>query len=107
VSKCLDPKGACDTLTIDHPEHASCSALLSAALAPWEGLNAVAFASEALRQIAADLSVLEHSLSEENENGEGPLSNSIVRRFLAGIEYRARAAAEFARRLDEGEAANG
>ena len=98
MSCCLEPKNACDILTIGNPEQASCAALLSSALAPWEGLNPLAFACETLRQIATDLCFLESSLSNAED---GPLNSELVRRFVAGIEGRARAAAEVARRLDE------
>jgi hypothetical protein len=101
--KCFEPQDSleADCFTHDHPELASCAALFSAALAPYEGTNPLAFACEALRQISADLCVFEHSLSDANENGEGPLSHELVRRFIAGIEGRARVASEVARRLGE------
>ena len=90
-----------DNFTITNPELASCAALFSAALAPWEGILPLHFACEALRQLAAELAVFEHSLSAANESNEGPLNNELVRRFIAGLEGRARVAAEVADRLEQ------
>jgi hypothetical protein len=99
-ANCLHQTGTLhgDYLTVDDPASASCAAMFAAALAPWEGTNPLPFACEALRQVAAEIQVMQAALSDENA-AIGRLTDGTIRRVLAGIEGRARVAAEVAERL--------
>jgi hypothetical protein len=79
-------------------EAKSYDALFGRVLAPWEGLTPFPFAIEALRQIAAELVVLRAALTNPED---GELDAEIIGRAVCGLENRARAAAEFAGRLED------
>lgn len=98
-----------DHLTVDKPSEASCAALCCASLAPWEGIYPEAFASEALLQLAAELSALELAMFPESSDGAitSAISSELAHRVLAGIEKRARAAAEVLTRLHMAEREGG
>ncbi len=87
-----------DRFTQDHPEKATCAAMFQSMLAPWEGTAPIPFAEDALRQLSAELCILESAMSDANQ-AEGPLNNTIMRRALVGLQHRARVAAEVLLRL--------
>lgn len=86
-------------------EKASCAAMFQAALAPWESTHPLAFAEDALKQLSAELTILEQALSDANAAEGGALNRTIVRRAIVGLESRARVAAEVVSRLAKAEEA--
>jgi hypothetical protein len=91
-----------DNLTVDHPEHANCAAVFGHALAPWENGSPLAFAGEALQQLAADLFALQWAAFPADGAG---MNSALVHRVLAGICQRAEAAVVVLTRLEEAERA--
>lgn len=81
-------------VVVGHEHEAGIPALFAAALAPVESAESIpAFASGALSQIAAELTVLDYV------RREGDLNEEIVNVFAYGIEERARVAAEVVIRM--------
>jgi hypothetical protein len=66
------------------------------ALGPWESAEALPFAGEALRQLSAELTVLQSALCGDHG---GPLDDKLVARAISGLAHRAEAAAEMVYRL--------
>lgn len=101
IRRCLKHTGTLhgDHFTIDKPSEATCAALFAEALAPWEGTQPLAFATEALLQLSNDLDVLGSALSDENES-MGAMRYEIIRRTVAGLSGRARVAAEIVARIE-------
>lgn len=108
----MNPFAQTGDCNADHFVHgaedkATCAAMFAAALAPWEGAHPLAFAEDALKQLSAELSVLEQALSEANAAESGALNPTIIRRAIVGLENRARVAAEVVSRLAAAEQGGG
>jgi hypothetical protein len=87
-----------DGFTYDAPEQASLASLFAAALAPGEFAPApLAFASEALLQISADMVALETALF--TDGSQGPINPLLAHRVFNGISSRARVASEVLDRM--------
>lgn len=84
-----------DNFVLGHENGATCAALFSAALGPWESPQHLAI--DALRQLSAELSVFSSAFNDDHDAGD--LDNDEIRRVLAGMSNRAKVAAEVEERI--------